>query len=348
MPDQRQLRDGTGGAVRGLLREARQRSGILPPVTRLAFLVLGAIALFCAPFASRAEAQPPSERVARALFDDATTAAGEERWADAADGFREAYSQSNAPAALYNYALALRALGQYLAAREALDRFERDHSDHQMAGSAREVRAGLAERVARLTLGNVPEGASVMYDGEAGPTSTELDPGRHTIVVDAEGYESWVHTLDLAEGADATVAVELSTLPTGGSNEGGEVSVGAWTLMGVGAAALAASIGTGVTALQIRGDLEERCVRDATGFACDEAALEDRDRGELLAITTDVLIGVGAATAIAGIAWAVAGALGGGSDDEEEAQADSTSFALTGADLVCASRGCVGVVEGRW
>jgi tetratricopeptide (TPR) repeat protein len=64
----------------------------------------------------------------------------------------------------------------------------------------------------------------------------------------------------------------------------------------IGLAALISSIGTGVAALVAKSDLDGRCPKGV----CPESARADVDRGQALAISTDVLIGVGAAAVVVG------------------------------------------------
>lgn len=97
-------------------------------------------------------------------------------------------------------------------------------------------------------------------------------------------------------------------------------------LLATGGAALVAALGTGITALGARDDLDALC----DGTRCPEAARDDRDRGRRLALTTDVLIGVGAAAAVAGTLWLAFG----GRDVE--------------ATAACAPGGCHAAVRGRF
>jgi tetratricopeptide (TPR) repeat protein len=68
-------------------------------------------------------------------------------------------------------------------------------------------------------------------------------------------------------------------------------------LLGVGLAALAASIGTGASALNLKSELESVC----NNKVCPPSDKSKADTGQALAISTDVLISVGAAAAIVGV-----------------------------------------------
>jgi tetratricopeptide (TPR) repeat protein len=66
---------------------------------------------------------------------------------------------------------------------------------------------------------------------------------------------------------------------------------------GLGAAALLAAIGTGVSAQLLHDDLDSRCFN----HTCAPSDQADIDRGKALTISTDVLIGVGAAAVVTGV-----------------------------------------------
>lgn len=69
-------------------------------------------------------------------------------------------------------------------------------------------------------------------------------------------------------------------------------------MIGGGAVALA-SMGPGLAALSIRGDLRERCLNGR----CAESDRSDAERMDRLAITSDVLLIVGAGVAVGGLVW---------------------------------------------
>jgi tetratricopeptide (TPR) repeat protein len=84
-----------------------------------------------------------------------------------------------------------------------------------------------------------------------------------------------------------------------------EHSVAPYYLLGSGGAILLASLGTGIPALQKSKDLDHNC----TGHSCPQSQADRISSTKRLALTTDVLIGVGAATAITGLVLWWSGAL---------------------------------------
>src|SRR5690606_36962585 len=94
---------------------------------------------------------------ARSLFIDGSGDVEGFRWADAIPKFERSYALSCAPSALYNLAMALRALGRHRDARDAFDRLLGDHPD--FSGELRELavryRREEAARVAVLLLAGI-------------------------------------------------------------------------------------------------------------------------------------------------------------------------------------------------
>jgi tetratricopeptide (TPR) repeat protein len=69
------------------------------------------------------------------------------------------------------------------------------------------------------------------------------------------------------------------------------------TVGAIGVAALAAALGTGISAQLLHDDLDRRC----PGRVCRPSDQPDIDRGHALAVSTDVLIAVGAAATVTGV-----------------------------------------------
>lgn len=104
----------------------------------------------------------------------------------------------------------------------------------------------------------------------------------------------------------------------------------AYALVGSGAALVAVGAVTGGLALKKQSDLEGRCTADRV---CDPSLRGDRDRGRALAITTDVLVPVGAVAAGVGLVLWLTG------DDSEERPAASAG---------CGPGGCAASVRLRF
>lgn len=186
------------------------------------------IALTCAPAAAepRTRPAPPAEPTqaardeAKALYVAGNRAVEQGRWADALSSFDRSYELSGAAAALFNAATTLRALGRHVDARDAfallLDRHKK--LDPEIKKKAETMLAEERARVASLILAGLPAmhpELRLLIDGNASaddgsrPLSLEIDPGRHSVNVEAARSKpfSWEGTL--GDGEKKTVTVRM-------------------------------------------------------------------------------------------------------------------------------------------
>lgn len=183
----------------------------------IAFAV--ALALFL-PAISRAQSSDESRNEAREAFVRATQAAEEERWADALQGFEQAYVLSGVPVALYNAAMVLRAIGRHKDARDAFDRLLTDHPDYEGREEAENLRREEAARVAIFELANLDPQVdyTVRLDGrqvdvERGPTAdVETDAGSHNIEAEREGYQTFSWDGSLRDGERRRIEVVMEEI----------------------------------------------------------------------------------------------------------------------------------------
>ncbi len=204
---------------------------------------------------------------ARTSFVQGVRAAEEGRWGDALPSFREAYLFSRVPSALYNMAMALRALGRHREARDAFEQLLANHPDSGSAETAAERRDEEAARVVVLTLvGLDPEGTyQVRVDarevdvGTAAEVVVETDPGVRVVEARRDGYTRWVWRGRLRDGERRRLAVRMSPeSPQDGEGaeeaEDGSERKGIWrnpifwTVIGV--VVVGTAVGVGVWALR--------------------------------------------------------------------------------------------------
>ncbi len=156
---------------------------------------------------------------ARRAFQEGTEAAETERWADSERAFGRACGLSHASSALFNQAVALRALGRHLEARVAFDqllgRTDVEVST-ELRTSALRLRAESAVRVARLELtGLALEVHRIRVDGnqvpdtQARPLRLELSEGWHTIEVSRAGRVPFVASEEFGPGQQHMLRVQL-------------------------------------------------------------------------------------------------------------------------------------------
>src|SRR5690242_12194888 len=140
------------------------------------------------------EPNPASIEEARARFSAGNKAVQAGRWADALGDFERAYTLSGVPAALFNVATTLRALGRHVEARDAFDQLLASHPKQDPADreKARALREEEQARIAKLTLDDLPAtgAATITLDGQrvtddgARPLVIEVDPGPHELRVE--------------------------------------------------------------------------------------------------------------------------------------------------------------------
>ncbi len=209
-----------------------------------------------------------AQRTAMEAFSRGSRATESERWDNAEQCFRFAWELSHVALARYNQAVALRALGHYLEARDAFDDALAAGLDETRAPLATTMRAEAAANVAGILLDGVPQDveAEVELDGRVidwvGDESTPIacDGGRRSIVVRAPGYTPFTWSGDVVSGTNAAVHVDLQRIPSGGSVFEEPLF---WIITGVVLAG--AGIGIGVYAqdqAQLRGDARAGYVVD--------------------------------------------------------------------------------------
>jgi tetratricopeptide (TPR) repeat protein len=230
---------------------------------RLALALVAAAALLACRLASGAWAAPrgaipPSDAVeaAKAHFAAGSAYYEQGNWADAAKEFKEAYRLSRRADLLYNISLCEERLGNLEGAIAAL----RSYLDVGPVD-----RAAIEARIERLE----------QKRREATTTTRPPEPAPAAVAV-----------------SEATTAATATVPPT-------SARAPRWWLPGtvvgaIGAAALVAALGTGISALRTADELEHFCVDKI----CPPDQRARVSRGEALAISTDVLIGVGVAAVI--------------------------------------------------
>lgn len=183
-------------------------------------------ALFAAP---QARAQAPQctptdaeLEEAQALFIAGAAAVDAGRWADAISSFERSYALSCRVAALYNLAMALRALGRHREARDTFDRLVRDHADipDELRQTVANFRREEANRVAVLELAGIDPAVSpdVSFDGRAVPDVSsrpiriETDAGAHSLVARIPEHQPFVWEGELVDGQREAVDVSFEPI----------------------------------------------------------------------------------------------------------------------------------------
>ncbi len=171
------------------------------------------------------ELSPTEMEEARALFIAGSAAVEAGRWSDAVASYERAYQLSCAPSALYNLAMAYRALGRHRDARDAFDRLMALHPDlnADLRVNAQQFRREEASRVAVLELVGIDPDArtEISFDGRAVPDEgqrpvvVETDAGSHSLVARLPEHQPFVWEGALSDGQRETVQAVFRPIPTG-------------------------------------------------------------------------------------------------------------------------------------
>ncbi len=153
--------------------------------------------------------------------------------------------------------------------------------------------------------------------GDAALEPRQVDPGAHRIAVEASGYVATSDEITLREGQALLHRVKLTHKPTKPPPAPSPVSgleVAAYVTLGIGGAALAAGIATGVASLGEANEVKELCP-ELSG--CPPAAEPAHDRSITLANVSNVSFGVAGIATVASVVM-LAVALSDTEGDETE------------------------------
>lgn len=184
----------------------------------------------------------------------------------------------------------------------------------------------LEARIPKLTVAlppNAPKDAEVVRDGVALGSASfgvplPVNPGAHSLVVRAKGFEDATTTVTLAEAESKTVQLKLGAarpvepapvvvVPPGGATKPDEPAKGtsplAYVGFGVAAAGLAAGMITGVLALGAASEAKTDC---PGGVCANSQAKDDAESGKTMGTISTIsfiVAGVGAAVGVYGLIW---------------------------------------------
>ncbi len=302
-----------------------------------AFFAVTALLVHAAP--SRTQAQPePAEAApssaqaavetepdARTLFLQGQEAYQHGDYEAAVEHWERAYALDARPALQYNLAQAYGRLGRLVEERDALERYiaSADPEDSLLSAARARV-ATLRERLARTALrveGGAP-GAVLLVDGEergrlplTDPLSVE--PGSHAIEARAEGYATFRSTAIVppSEVVDVQVAMaELTSAP---------VPVSAIALFAGGGAVLVGGGTLGVISFVKSGDAIP--------------GSRSADRAHAMALTADIMYGVGGAALVTGLVLYLV------RDDEGDGDPDGAGARIDVAPMITAEGAGIGL-----
>lgn len=274
--------------------------------------------------------------MAQERFGRGTTLYAQHDFTHALDEFQASLTLYGSPNTRLYVARCLRDLGRLdeavpeyeRASREAADRASVDPRYAATRDASQAEMLAILPHVAHITVNapDLPNVATVRVSGRQIPregigVSMPVMPGRIEVAAEAEGFRPFRREVEIAEGAEQSVRVELQALPRiegqnetpwqraqrlglppPGSSRGVPRAV-AYASFGVGAAGL---IGFGVFAAMANSrfnTLNTQC----SGMACTEADRDSISGGRTLQTLTNVSLGVGIVGAAAGVLFFVLG-----------------------------------------
>ncbi len=155
-----------------------------------------------------------AREAARAHFQRGVGYIEAERWADAITELRAAQEIRVTASVMYNLGLAYRAVGRNRDAMGAFREFTRlsgAATNPEIAARVDAYMTELGAGLGRMVLEVEPPSARVMMDGAAARAneSVEVDPGRHVVIAEAEGFASETRTVEVARGASTRVVLRM-------------------------------------------------------------------------------------------------------------------------------------------
>jgi hypothetical protein len=280
-------------------------------------LAIAPLSLTLALLATSAAGQPRDRAAADALFQAARTEFDRGEFASACEKFAESHRLDPAPGTLLNLALCHEKTGRIASAWEGF-RQVADMLHDERVDFARTRSASLEDRLPWLTL-HLPkepaDGVRVFRDGiELGSASLGIplpvDPGTHTLVVEAPGRVRATRTIAIDESQRQEVTLALGPekpapapvtapqRPTPASTPPPpKDNTWAWVAGGIGVAGITTSLATGALAVSSKRTLDAHCIDQR----CDEQGLDAANSGRTYATVSTVsgaigILGLGVAT----------------------------------------------------
>ncbi len=219
-------------------------------------------------------ADPATRERSRTAFRKGVAQLRAQDWSGARASFEEAWSLVQHPSILLNLGIARLKTDDPVLAEQDLVRFlsEDAGATQEELTSARDSLAEARGRIGTVRVVTTPANARVAIDGkpiavrpgEGGLAEARMKAGKHTVVVEADGFISVDRVVELPPKGEAEVKVALlardapvatKAVPQGATGPSTRTIVG-WSLAGTAGVALVASGVMAVRALSLSSDYE--------------------------------------------------------------------------------------------
>jgi hypothetical protein len=297
-------------------------------VATLALLVFGSAEATLAQSGASGEQSADNTAAARAAYGRGTAEFDAGNYAESEAAFWEAYEFVPNPIVLIGVAQSRQRRGELQGAVDILQRYLAEQPDAQDRARWESAIEEMMQTPGTLVVSTIPAGANLDVGGErhdgVTPAEVSLAPGEYTITVSHEGHLDSRETVVITYGAryDHEVAMvsEDAADANGAFGVGGRVGDGSgtdagadggdsggvsrgslvWIASGVSGAALVTGTVLGFLALSEQSEFDQTPSHDGA------------DRGERLALMSDISLGIAAAAAVTGLV------LYFGDDDESD------------------------------
>lgn len=270
--------------------------------------------------ASPVLAQGRDATTAEALFNEGREAVKAGDFPRACAKFRESNRLDPAPGTVFNLADCEEKLGHVATAwtlfREVTQRVPASDERHAIAT---ERAKALEPKLPKLTVAlapGAPAGTRVLRDGvELGAAALEtalpVDPGAHTLVVEAPGHRRSTRQVSVGEGQHErlTLSVGPAAPASAGADRAGARPSSAkrtwgWVLSGVGAAGLSVGTVTGLMVLGEKRRVDDNCDAEKR---CNQTGMDAVDAGRTLGTVSGASFIVGGLALAGGVYLLVSG-----------------------------------------
>jgi hypothetical protein len=263
-------------------------------------------------------AQGRDATTAEVLFDEGREAVKAGDYPRACAKFRESNRLDPAPGTVLNLADCEERLGRVATAwtlyREVTQRVPASDERHGIAlARAKALAPKLPKLTVALALGS-PVGTRVLRDGvELGAAALEtalpVDPGAHTIVVEAPGRQKSSRQVSLSEAQSERVVVSAGPKAPGAPGAdrpkaSSSKRTWGWVLTGVGAAGLSVGTVTGLMVLGEKRRVDDNCDPDKR---CNQTGMDAVDSGRTLGTVSGASFIVGGLALAGGVFLLVSG-----------------------------------------
>ncbi len=256
-----------------------------------------------APTAAPPEPTPEQRELARSAYTQGQALFAEGKYTEAKAAFEQAHAAVPNPVVLLSLAECDARLGNLEGAHATYQRYLTERPDAPDRADVEQKIAELAATPATLSLTSVPSGASIVIDGKptgkVTPAELPIERGDHQVELLLAGHETNRASVSARIGARHELEVVLEPLPppppvapppsTAASvSDSGSPEAALWITGIVGAAGIVTGSVLGFLTLAEQSDFDSN------------PTAESADRGERLALFTDVAFGVGAMALVTG------------------------------------------------